>query len=64
MLEAVFSLWSVLRLHNEDQLPLQDSPEKAVRKIRGWCEIDASLRGRDLGSKGMSTVGRSYHAEQ
>jgi hypothetical protein len=34
---------SVPRLYNEDQLPLQGSLEAAVRRVRGWCEVAASL---------------------
>jgi hypothetical protein len=32
LLEAVFSVQSMPRLYNEDQLPLQESPEIAVKK--------------------------------
>jgi hypothetical protein len=31
LLEAVFSVWSVLRLYNEGQLPLEESLETAMR---------------------------------
>jgi hypothetical protein len=27
----------------------------AVRRVGGWCEMAASLRGREPGSRGMST---------
>jgi hypothetical protein len=51
-------------LNYEDQLPLRDRLEMAVRKVRGWCEMAVSLRGRDLGSRGTSILGRSYQAAQ
>jgi hypothetical protein len=44
LLEAVFSVQSVQRLCNKDQLPLQKSFEMAVRKEGGWCEMAASMR--------------------
>jgi hypothetical protein len=34
---------SVLRIYNEVQLPLQGSLETAVRRVRDWCEMAASL---------------------
>jgi hypothetical protein len=34
----------------------------AVRKVGCWCEMAASLRGREAGSRGTSTVGRGYPA--
>jgi hypothetical protein len=43
LLEAVFSVRSVPRLYNEDQLPLRGSLETAVRRAGGWCELAASL---------------------
>jgi hypothetical protein len=46
----VFSVWSIRRLNNEDQLPLWvdlerslRSPETAARRVAGWCEMAASL---------------------
>jgi hypothetical protein len=36
-------------------LLLQRSLEMAVERVGGWCEMAASLRGREPGSKGMST---------
>jgi hypothetical protein len=42
---------SVLRLYKEDQLPLQRSLETAVRRVGGWCEMAASLRGREPGTE-------------
>jgi hypothetical protein len=47
---------SVPRLCNKDQLPLQESPETAVIRVGGWCEIAASLRGSVPGIRGTSTV--------
>jgi hypothetical protein len=43
LLEALFSVWSVPRLHNKGQLPLWKSPETATRRVGGWCEMVASL---------------------
>jgi hypothetical protein len=40
------------------------SPETAVRRVGVWCEMAASLRGRDPGSTGSSTVGRRYQAKE
>jgi hypothetical protein len=56
------SVRSVPRLCNKDQLPLRDSLEKAVRRVGGWCEMAASLPGRDFGNRGRSAVGRHYQA--
>jgi hypothetical protein len=33
LLEAVFSVWFMLRLYNESQLPLEESIETAVRRV-------------------------------
>jgi hypothetical protein len=41
LLDAVFSVWSVPRLYNEDQLPLEESPEMAVRR-GGGCKMTTS----------------------
>jgi hypothetical protein len=48
---------SVPRLYNENQLQLEESLdlETAVRIVGGWCEMAASLRGRERGSIGTST---------
>jgi hypothetical protein len=54
LLEVVFSVRSVPRLYNEGQLPLE-SHVTAVRRVGGWCEMAASLRGRESVSKGTST---------
>jgi hypothetical protein len=64
IMEAVFSVWSIPRLHNQDQLLLRESPDTAVRSVGGWCEMAASLREREPGSRGTSTVGRRYQAAQ
>jgi hypothetical protein len=32
-------VWSVLRLYNDDQVPLLDILETAVRRVGGWCEM-------------------------
>jgi hypothetical protein len=55
-------VWSVPRLYNEDQLPLRQSLETIVRRVGSWCEMAASLRGREPGSRGTSTVGSRYQA--
>jgi hypothetical protein len=41
-------------LYDEDQLSLQGSLEMAIRRLRGWCEMAASLRGLEPGSSGTS----------
>jgi hypothetical protein len=41
LLEAVFSVLSVPKPYNE-QLRLQESLEKAVRRVGGWCEMVVS----------------------
>jgi hypothetical protein len=58
VMEETFSVPSIPGLYNEDQLPLQESPEMAVRRVGDWCEMAASLGGCELGSRGTSTVGR------
>jgi hypothetical protein len=55
---------SLPRLYNEDHLPLRDSPETAVRRVGDWCEMAASLRGRELESRGTSAVESRYQATQ
>jgi hypothetical protein len=45
LLEAVLSVRCVPRLYNEGQLPLEESLKTAVRRVRGWCEMAASLEG-------------------
>jgi hypothetical protein len=42
-------------LYNEDQLPFHRSLGTAVRRVGGWCEMAASLRGREPRSRGTST---------
>jgi hypothetical protein len=64
LLEAVFPVRSVLMLYNEDKLSLRETSETAVRRVGGWCEMAASLRGREPGSREMSTVGRRYQETQ
>jgi hypothetical protein len=51
-LEAVLSVSFVSRLYKEDQLPLRQSLDMAVRRLGVWCEIAVSLRGREPGSRG------------
>jgi hypothetical protein len=55
LLEAVSSVQSVLKLYNEEQLRLQENLETAVRRVGGLCEMAASLRGHEPGSRGTST---------
>jgi hypothetical protein len=43
----VISVGSVPRLYNADKLP----SETAVRRLGIWCEMAASLRGREPGSR-------------
>jgi hypothetical protein len=43
LLEAVFSVRSVPRSYKEGQLPLQQSFQTAVKRVRGRCEMAASL---------------------
>jgi hypothetical protein len=43
LLEAVFFVWSVPRIYNEGQMPLEESLETAVRRIGGWHVMAASL---------------------
>jgi hypothetical protein len=45
-------------------LLLRESLQPAVRRVWGWCEMAASLRGREPRNRGTSTVGRCYLAEQ
>jgi hypothetical protein len=63
-LEAVFSVRSAPRLYKEDQLPLRESFQTAVRGVGVWCETAASLRGLESGSRERSTIGRRYQAAQ
>jgi hypothetical protein len=51
-LGKVFSVRSVPRLYNEEQLRLRESLETAVRRVGGWCEMAGSL-----GVSGMETAG-------
>jgi hypothetical protein len=51
LLEAVFSVRSVPRLYNEGQRSL----EMTVRRVGGWCEMAASLRGNEPRSRGTYT---------
>jgi hypothetical protein len=55
-LEAVFSVRSVPRLYNEGHLALRESSETAVRRVGDWWEMAVSMRGREPGSREMSTV--------
>jgi hypothetical protein len=44
--------------------PGSESLETAVTRIRSWYEMAASLRGRELGSRGTSSVGNRYQAAE
>jgi hypothetical protein len=54
---VTFSVRYMPKLYNENQMPLQDSLEMAVRRVEGWCEMATSLQGCESGSTGMSTIG-------
>jgi hypothetical protein len=47
ILEAMFSVQSVSRLYNEEQLRLQGSLETALRVVGVSCETVASQQGRE-----------------
>jgi hypothetical protein len=64
LLVSVLSVRSVPRIYNEDQRSLRESTETAVRRVGGWCEMAASLRVREPGSRVTFTVGRCHHAAQ
>jgi hypothetical protein len=64
LLEAMFSVRSMPRLHNEDQMPLRESLETRVRRVGDLCEVASSLRGREPCSRAMPTVGNRYQATQ
>jgi hypothetical protein len=61
-IEAMFSVMSLPRLYNEQQLPLQESRETAVRRVGVSCETVASWQGRDHGGSGSYGVGSRYQA--
>jgi hypothetical protein len=44
LLEVMFSMQSVPRLYNKQQLRLQESLGTEMRTVEDWCEIAASLR--------------------
>jgi hypothetical protein len=44
LLGEVFSVRSVPRLYNEEQLRLQESLETTLTTVGSWCEMAASLR--------------------
>jgi hypothetical protein len=50
-MEQTLALRSVLRLNNEGQLTLRESLETAITSVGGWCEMAASLRGPEPGSR-------------
>jgi hypothetical protein len=64
LLVAVFSVRSVPRQYNEEQLRLRETPDAAVRSVGVWCEMAASLRGRESRSRGTSIVRNRYQAGQ
>jgi hypothetical protein len=55
LLRQMFSVLSVPRSYKDSQLPLQRSLETTVRGVGTWCEMAASLRKREPGSRGTST---------
>jgi hypothetical protein len=55
-MEAVFSARSVSRLYNEDQLPLRESLETAVRRVEVGVRWPPACEDVKPGSRGSSTV--------
>jgi hypothetical protein len=49
LLDAVFSVRSVPRLYNEDQLPLQESRDD--RRVGGWCEMVTACKDVSPGAE-------------
>jgi hypothetical protein len=43
IMKEAFPAGSMSRLHDEDQLPSQDSLETAAARVKGWCEMAISL---------------------
>jgi hypothetical protein len=43
IIEETFSVESVPRIYNENQLSLRDSLETAVTRVGGWCNVSASI---------------------
>jgi hypothetical protein len=43
LLEAVFSVQSIPKIYNEDQLSLLQSLETTDRRAGGWCKMTTSL---------------------
>jgi hypothetical protein len=64
VVEGTLSVLSVTGLYNGDRPSLRDSPETAVSRVGGWCDMAASLRGHEPGNTGTSIVGRCLQAEQ
>jgi hypothetical protein len=58
---AVDGVFCVVRAEEIWRRPA-DSLGSAVGREAGWCEMTASLIGRERGSRGTSTVRRSYPA--
>jgi hypothetical protein len=51
LLKAAFSVRFVPRLYYADQLPLRESLETADERGGNWCEMAASLPGRETESR-------------
>jgi hypothetical protein len=64
IMKETFPAGFMPRLHDEDQLPSQDSLDTAVRRVKGWCEMSVSLRGHELWSRGTFAIGRCHQAVQ
>jgi hypothetical protein len=66
LLEAVFSVRSIPRLYNEEQLRLRESLETAVRRVGGCFEMAASLRGQGtfLGSVTKQRLVKTHQIER
>jgi hypothetical protein len=52
------------RIYDENHLSLRDCLETAGRRVGGWSEMVASLRGREPGRRGTSTLGSRYQTAQ
>jgi hypothetical protein len=63
-MEAVFPVRSVSEIYNEDHLSLRESLEMAVKKVGGWCEMVASLRGPGAEESPQLSQLKSYSCEK
>jgi hypothetical protein len=63
LLGAVFSVRSVPGLYKTTSW-YYESLDTVVRRAGGWCEMAASLLGREAGSRGTASAGSRYQATQ